>query len=342
MIMNITHAQNTKSVEEFAAYIQRRLQSNTRNWWEVATAFSEARDMYGTGSKQFKELSKITRFSESTIAKMISIINSDRLKKYAVSLSSVHSWGTLYAISSLTDEQFEALKVKYKLDEPKTLAPFITQADVSRFKKEPSKRSVFRGYAVVQVDDEAVKGGLLDGKEYEELLKLLEKMESLSSYVAVKRVGNDEKEELSRLNLLENKVQQIIRRLYIEGINATLAKYTLNKGETTAVLRTRILGKNRDELMMDFELDAEEAFKYLGLDYNMAAFYKQAESEVNAAERALADKYAKKVLSRLPVMKEPEEDEEASWNEVRQQFAEKKEKEQARRERWKIAMKDVV
>ena len=63
---------------------------------------------------------------------------------------------------------------------------------------------------------------------------------------------------------------------------------------------------------MDFELDAEEAFKYLGLDYNMAAFYKQAESEVNAAERALADKYAKKVLSRLPVVKEPEEDERAA------------------------------
>ena len=310
--MNITHAQNTKSVEEFAVYIQRRLQSNTRNWWEVATAFSEARDMYGTGSKQFKELSKITRFSESTIAKMISIINSDRLKKYAVSLSSVHSWGTLYAISSLTDEQFEALKVKYKLDEQQTLAPFITQADVSRFKKEPSKRSVFRGYAIVQVDDEAVKGGLLDGKEYEELLNLLEKMETLSSYVAVKRVGNDEKEELSRLSRVDNKVQQIIRRVYTEGINAALAKYTLNKGETTAVLRTRVLGKNRDELMMDFELDAEEAFKYLGLDYNMAAFYKQAESEVNAAERALADKYAKKVLSRLPVVKEPEEDERAA------------------------------
>ena len=319
--MFIIHPQNTKSVEEFASYIRTRFQAVNKNWWEIAEAFSEARDMYGKGSSRFKELCKLTRFSESTITKLISIITSDRLKKHAVPLSSVHSWGTLYAISSLTEEQFEAFKKHYKLDDPETLAPFITQADVGRFKKEPTTRSVFRGYAIVQVDDEAVKGGLLDGKEYEELLKLLEKMESLSSYIAVKRLGNDEKEELSRLNRLENKVQQIIRRLYIEGINAALAKYTLNKGETTAVLRTRILGKNRDELMMDFELDAEEAFKYLGLDYNMAAFYKQAESEVNAAACARTDRYAKKVLSRLPVVKEPEEDERAAIERMAEDFA---------------------
>lgn len=319
--MFITHPQNTKSVEEFASFIRTRFQAVNKNWWEIAAAFSEARDMYGKGSSRFKELCKLTRFSESTITKLISIITSDRLRKYAVSLSSVHSWGTLYAISSLTEEQFDAFKNHYKLDSPETLAPFITQADVGRFKKEPTPRSVFRGYAMVQVDDEAVKGGLLTGDEFEELLNLLKKLETLSSYVAIKRLGNDEKEELSRLNRVEDKVQQIIRRKYLEGINAKLAKYSAYKGEAPSVYQARVLGKNREELMVDLELDSKEAFNYLGLDYNMAAFYKEAEAAVNAAELALMDKYAKKVLSRPPVVKESEEDERAAIEQMAEDFA---------------------
>ena len=321
--MDMMSSTNTKSVEEFASYIQKRVQSNTQNWWEIAEAFAEARDMYGSGSSAFKQLREMVRLSESTITKLMAIVSSDRLRKYAVSLSSVHSWGTLYAISTLNEEQFAEFKLKYKLDDPDTLAPFITQGEVSRFRKEPSERSVFRGYAMIQVDDEAVKGGLLSGSEFDELQKLLSQMEALSSYIAVKRMVNDEKEELSRLSRIEEKVQQIIRRKYLEGINATMARHKCRQDEKQSAFKARVLGKNQEELLGDLRSDAHEAFMYLGLDYSMGAFYKEAESEVNDAELARMDRFAKKVLSRLPVVKEPEEDEEAALEQLMKDYAAK-------------------
>jgi hypothetical protein len=325
-LMDITQISNRKSVDEFASYIRTRFQGITQNWLEIAAAFAEAKEMYGTGSGSFKDLCKRTRFSESTITKLISIINFDRLKEYAVQFSSVHSWGTLYAISTLTEEQFETLKADYKLNDPKTFAPFITQADVERYKKGPTERSIFRGYAVIQVDDEAVKGGLLTGVEFEELQRLLEKMETMSEYVAVKRVGNEEKEELSRLNRIENKFKQLTRKRYLEGINAILARYHKMKGEKDLAFVVRILGRNRDEAMAHLAENPKEAFEYLSLEYDVGAFYNEAQPEVSAAEYLVMDRYAKKVMSRPPVVNEPEYDEAAAWKEANKLLAKNKHK----------------
>ena len=296
--MDVTTFTNTKTVDEFVGEIQKHIQASTENWWQIALAFAEAKDMYGTGSQRFKELSERTNFSVSKIAKLVSIVSSERLKQYARELSSVHSWGTLYAITTLTDEQFSAFKGKYELDKPDLVVRFISQEDVDSFRKVAKERSVFKGYAIIQVDDEAVKGGLLTGVEFDELQKLLIKMEALSSYVAVKRVTNDEKEELTRLTRVENKVQQLIRKAYMESINVKLDLYNKNEGERQSIFEARILGKNREELMDDFKIDAREAFKYLGFEYDMAAFYKKAEGEVNAAEMVRTNKYAQKVLTR--------------------------------------------
>jgi hypothetical protein len=297
---------NQKTVTEFADYIRTCYQSINKNWLQIAEAFAEAKEMFGSGSSSFKQLAKTTRFSESSISKLISVVNSKRLKEYAVQFSSVQSWPTLYAISTLNEDQFELFKKHFSIDENPDTAPFITQSDVNRFRKEQTEKSLFRGYAVVQVDDEAVKGGLLSGDEYSTLQQLLEKMETLSSYVAIKRLGNDEKEELSRLNRLENKVRQIARRLLMETINARLAKYKKHKGEKQGFYEARVLGRNREELMNDFQVDEAEVFAFLGIEYDLGKFYKEAEAEMLNAEVKLTDRYAKKVLSRPPVVKEVE------------------------------------
>jgi len=322
--MDIIKLANTKPVEEFVSFISTRLKTANKSWLEIAEAFAEAQEMYGSASKSFKDLCELTRFSQSTIAKLISIVNSDRLKKYDVQLSSVQSWGTLYAIASLTEEQFEMLKANFKLDDTKTIAPFITQSDVESLKRAPKVPSLFKGYAVIQVDDEAVKGGLLTGDEFNELQELLERLERMSSYIAVKKLVNEEKEELSRLNRIEHKVQQHIRRSYLEGINAILARNIKLKDEKRYAFEVRILGKNRDELMLNLQLDAKEAFGYLGLEYDMAVFYMKAEADVNTTENARIDKFAKKVLSRPPVVKEPEYCEADAWEEFKQQFTKAK------------------
>lgn len=340
--MDITKFENTKTVDEFVADIQKNIQASTKNWWQIALAFAEAKEMYGTGSQRFKELSERTNFSVSKIAKLISIVSSERLKQYARKLSSVHSWGTLYAITTLTDEQFAAFKEKYELDKPDQIVRFISQEDVDSFRKVAKERSLFKGYAIIQVDDEAVKGGLLTGVEFEELQKLLKKVEALSSYVAVKPITNDEKEELTRLTRIENKVQQLIRKAYMDCINARLEFYKKNKDERQSAFEARVLGMDREELMADFKIDAREAFKYLGLEYDMAAFYKEAEAEVNASEVARTDRYAKKVLSRPPVAKEAEYDDTESWEQLKKESAERKEKERTRIARTIQAFKDVA
>lgn len=299
---------NTKPVSEFAEYIQSRLRASNKSWLEIAQAFAEAREMYGSKSDRFRELSKLTRFSESKIAKLVSVIHSERLKTYAVQLSSVHSWATLYAISSLSEEQFGKLKAHYKLDDPNTKALFISETDVSRFRKSSGERSVFRNYATIQIDDEAVKGALFGGAEYEELQDLLASIEKLSAYVQVKRFDNTEKEELSRLSRVEDKVRQVARKRYLDAIENVLSSRKRTKGETYTAQCVRCFGKNRDELLNDLATNEAEAFKHLGVEYDLGKFYKEAEAQVNAAESARIDRYAKKVKAR-PLMVKPVETE---------------------------------
>lgn len=343
--MTVTNVPNSKSVKDFAVYIQTRSQEINKNWFQIAEAFAEAKDMFGSGSSAFKELAKITRYSQSSISKLISIVNSDRLKRYAVQFSSVQGWSTLYAITILTDEQFDRFLRHLNISDTDQIAQFITIGDVNRFRKEAREKSFFRGYAVVQVDDEAVKGGLLSGSEFELLQKLLAEIETISSYVVIKRAVLSDKEELSRLTRIEDKVQQLIRRRYQEVINARLAKYSKHKGEHSTDHEVRALGKNREELKLDFDINPAEVLAYLGIEYDLATFYRDAERDVNAAEFQREERYAKKVLSRPPVVEKPELDSNAGeegWEELRAQKSAQKAKEAAARERRLKAFENAI
>jgi len=333
--MDITKISNTKPVDEFVSYIRNRLQGANRNWIEIAEAFAEAEEMYGSGSERFKQLREQTNFSRSKIAKLLAIVNSERLKRYAVKLASVQSWGTLYAISSLTHEQFEKLKQKYELDNPSTVAPFISQTDVDKIRKGEVKRSFFRGYVSIQVDDEAVKGGLLSGVEFEQLEKLLGEIEALSSYVNLKRTDIEEKAEVSRLQLIMEKVKQVTRRRYVAAINATLERRKKTKGENRNNLTIRCFGKSETELMTDLQVDPEQAFEAIGANYDMATFYNDAEDEVNKAERAKMDKFAKKVINRPVVENEATFDHEEAIDPYVTKSLKEREKQEALKQKLK-------
>jgi hypothetical protein len=70
----------------------------------------------------------------------------------------------------------------------------------------------------------------------------------------------------------------------------------------------------------------KEAFEYLSLEYDVGAFYNEAQPEVSAAEYLVMDRYAKKVMSRPPVVNEPEYDEAAAWKEANKLLAKNKHK----------------
>ena len=54
---------NTKTVGEFVASIRNSLEKSNKAWVEIANAFAEAREMFGSGSDSFKRLLKETKFS---------------------------------------------------------------------------------------------------------------------------------------------------------------------------------------------------------------------------------------------------------------------------------------
>ena len=75
----------------------------------------------------------------------------------------VQSWGTLYAITALTDEKFKVLCERYKLDDPDASAPILTQSMVEAVRKEKTEKSSLKVYATIYVDVDAMKAGLFDG-----------------------------------------------------------------------------------------------------------------------------------------------------------------------------------
>ena len=287
---------NQKTVNEFATYIMERIQSSTKNWWEIAQAFAEAREMYGFESDKFKKLCLETKFSKSKASKLATIAVSDRLKNYATKLSAVHSWGTLYAITTLNEIQFQDLKQTLKLDDPNVSIPFITQNEVERFKRGKIERSLFKNYAVIKIDEEALIGELLTADDCEALNNLISQIEALSPYIKIRHLRLDEKESSKWMIRLNERKEHLVRQAFNREIFSRLEQKSKNKNETQPQFEGRILGMSREELFLMFNVSAKDAFDYLGLSYDEVKFFEEAQSYLTSR----AERYAQKVLDRLP------------------------------------------
>lgn len=288
---------NEKSVQEFTTFILDRIQASNKNWWEIAQAFAEAREMYGFDSDSFKKLCLETKFSKSKASKLATIALSERLKTYAAKLSAVHSWGTLYAITTLNEQQFQDLKQKLRLDDPKAVVPFITQAEVERFKRQKTNRAVLKNYAVIKIDEEALKGELITGEDCEALNALIAKIDAISSYIKVCHMNLDEKDAAEVMLRLEERKKQLVRKAFTRGIESRLERMPKHKEEKRVQYEERMLGMSRGELLAKLNVDAKDAFEYLGLAYDEAKFYDEAQTAIDVRSK----RFAQKVLDRLPM-----------------------------------------
>lgn len=306
-----------KSVAEFVSYIRERLQNSNRNWWEIAVAFAEAREMYGIDSGRFKDLCSETGFGISKATKLAKIAESDRLKAYSEKLSAVHSWGTLYAITTLNEAKFDELKKAFKLDEGDGVVPFITQQAVEKIRKGPTEKSFLKNYAVIQIDEDALKGGLLDGGDLGELYRLIAKIDNLSSYIRVRHTEIDEKNNMFWLNRIEDKAGQLARKALSEAVSARIGSRKKAAWEKQENFEINCLGMSRRELFLMFNNNPEEAFKYLGIDYDYATYYRQAETEISSKQ----DKYAERAMGHPKIEPLPlPMTEEESLDELKQQL----------------------
>lgn len=300
--MNTINVINEKTVEEFVATIRSSLQDSNKAWWKIALAFAEAKDMYGFTSDKFTRLCKATNFSKSAASKLANITSSDRLKKYAVKLSAVQSWGTLYAISALSEPHFAELVKVYKLDDAAAGPIFLTQANVDSIRKGETVKSVFKNYAIIKIDEEALKGELVTADDLTKLYDLISQIESITSYVSVTRTQIDEKESAKFLHRINNKETQIARKRFMDAIAATLSRHKKQVGENVEMYEKRCLPMSRSELMDMFRDDPKQAFGLIGADYNYESIYNEALGEASAEANKRANTYAQRVLARVPAV----------------------------------------
>ena len=193
-----------------------RLERSATAWREIAEAFAEAKEMFGGESDLFHNLCKETNFSKSTAHKLAAIASSERLAKYREKLSAVHSWGTLYAITSLTDENFKVLCERYKLDDPSASRPILTQSMVEAVRKEKTEKSSLKVYATIYVDVQAMKAGLFDGDHIARLEETLDTLQKTLPYIKITKSGVEERVESAYIERLQRKADELARQDFRE------------------------------------------------------------------------------------------------------------------------------
>jgi hypothetical protein len=284
---------NTKTVGEFVAVIRGSLEKSNKAWGDIAAAFAEAREMFGSGSDSFKKLLKETKFSAATAHKLASIALSERLQAYKEKLVGVQSWGTLYAIHALTEEKFEKLKTEYKLDNASTVPPFITLSRVEAIRKGETPKSPLRLFATISIDEDALVGELIDDHYLQELEDTIAKMAASIPYVRVQKTNiiDNAQEELMRRTAL--KQQSITRKLFCNAIEGRLATRKKQKVQTNGQFELMVLGQSREELLELLSADPREAFAYLGVEYDETKIFDDAMTEASRVCEKRAEKAKK-------------------------------------------------
>ena len=280
----LLEASNKKPVSEFVTYIRDNLAISTKSWKLIAAAFHEASDMYGFDSDSYKRLLKETGFHKSKASKFIAIAASERLRRYETQLQCVHSWNTLYEITTLTEEQFDSLCIFYNLDKVDT-CPFLTESQVMAFKRVEAPKSPFKRLAYISVDEDALKGQLLDGSVLETLHETLKTLEGLSPFIKVQETGVDDAEASLFMEQVSSARHAIIMKKLKDICDRKMSSTTVRKrkGHTAEQHFAEVWGISRAELFGYVSEGApEKAFSFLGVEdeYSDAKFWDAAMDQV--------------------------------------------------------------
>lgn len=177
---NIT---NTTSTFDFIQTINKELSSVTKSWKRIAQAFYDADEQFSSSSDEFKAIMKATGFNLATATKLVKIAQSDRLKRHADVFAKVHAWTVLYAVTTLTDEQFARLLV---------LIPegSVVKSSMVAKAKETEKKETdpYKPIFTIRIDENALRGDLFDGDDYANLHNLVAEIQKSIPYLRVDTV----------------------------------------------------------------------------------------------------------------------------------------------------------
>jgi hypothetical protein len=283
--MTIGNTHNQKTFEHFVATIRDNVEASTRNWHAVASAFAEAKEMFGSNSDTFKALCSVTKFSVSKASKLASIASSERLKTNSATLSTVHNWTVLYQITTLTDEQFVELLKNANEANSKTIfkndAPFFSLEMVLAAKRGKVTKSPMVTYATIRIDFPALKAQLIDGAHISTLEEHLRQIETSLPYLQVARTEVDQSAERLFLNKVHTATETAERKAFAALLERQLAKIQKRKKEKTEAYWHRVFGMNKDELWSMFRSDKKIAFEHFGAEFDQGQFWNEGQDTVS-------------------------------------------------------------
>lgn len=201
------------AVRDYAARIKEQISNAATAWKEVAQLFAQAASEFGLKSDAMKSLLKQTNFSESKAVKLIAISKSKRLLENAETFNHVEAWTVLYAITALTNDEFDRLLKE--VDE----ATVITQSVVNRAKTK-QKREVddYETVFTIKISATALKAGEV---EYSELQDAVQNIQDTIKYVRVDETALFENDVSRFYNEVQKKFQSLATAL----VNAEMKKY---------------------------------------------------------------------------------------------------------------------
>ena len=261
-------------IDQYVTDIKSELCNSTSAWKRIAEIFAAAQEQFGRKSKAMSELAKKTEFGTSKVDKLVQIAKSKRLKSESNFFSEVTTWTVLYEVTTLDDAQYQTLLSKLTAGERLSLR-LIT----SIRKPKDEAPNPFQQFAVIQLDMNAVRTGLIDQDEYETLVQAIQMIADRVPYVKV--IQNDliEKDDAKRTTELSREITKVTHKAFMVERDKFLNRIKVKYGSDYWKKRRAELREVTDHLITDGNFAA--AFELIESDlYDPQNFYSEAAEKI--------------------------------------------------------------
>lgn len=196
---------NFAAPAEFIDRIASELQATSTSWSRIGSALSEAEEVFGNGSKAFKQILKATKFSRGTATKLVKVARSERLREHAKVFAKCQAWTTLYEVTTLSEEQFAELLDSVADGE------IVTFGMIRKVKGAAKEADPYKVAFTVRIDENALKGGLIDGTDFERLLDLIAQIQDTVPFIRVDGVGCLDVQSSRFMSALQHEYDRLMR-----------------------------------------------------------------------------------------------------------------------------------
>lgn len=285
---------NTRLVTEFISIIEDELRSQNACWSKIGDALAEADSQYGTDSDAYKRVLRTTNISPAKARKLVCISRSPRFKQHEDVFGTVHSWTTLYEVTTLDDDQFGELieTASDPLAITKKGHSVVTTSLVAKIKRgnTPVPTDPYKSIFDIRLDENSLKAGEFEGEDYERLMNLVREIQDTVPFIRVDATERVEKQEASYWEKIEKEAKKV-RRQTLEDAIKTYKKNdpTWKKWKTMTQKQKKqasmpCLGifSDKEELLSHFSENPEEVFASLDCDlYSNNAVYTTAANNLS-------------------------------------------------------------